>query len=226
MAGPDYFRPEPAKMKITRHDGLGYSLSLTNLVPNVDTVLYPAGHGVMQTAWRQSDGSGTVNRDFSMAFDNLDSDVEQFKPAVSELGHCHGAGANVMYLGDHGYSLIWPPELGTPPFQSGHGDKVVRVEWGPHTVFVPPLKLFPPTLQSEQDRRVVPESRRFRQPCTDDVFPCYVPGMSNSHRLSGRGSTNPQNLRSGVHKERSAIEYPSIHLAQQRGKEETQVTRR
>jgi oxalate decarboxylase/phosphoglucose isomerase-like protein (cupin superfamily) len=139
----DFFKPEPAEMKVSRHDGLGYAVSVTNLVPDVNTIkLYPAGHGLMETAWRQSGGSGTVNRHFSMAFDNLDSHVEQFQSAVYELGHRHGPGANVMYLGGHGYSLIWPPELGTTPFKDGHGDKVTRVEWGPNTVFVPPLNWF------------------------------------------------------------------------------------
>jgi mannose-6-phosphate isomerase-like protein (cupin superfamily) len=139
----DFFKPEPAEMKATRHDGLGYAVSVTNLVPDVDTVkLYPAGHGVLETAWREQGGSGTVNRHFSMAFDNLDSHVEQFQSAVYEIGHRHGPGANVMYLGGHGYSLIWPPEIGTTPFKDGHGDKVVRVEWGPNTVFVPPLNWY------------------------------------------------------------------------------------
>lgn len=139
----DYFRPEPAEMNPSRHDGLGYAVSVTNLVPDVNTIkLFPAGHGVLETAWRQSGGSGTVNRHFSLAFDNLDSHVEQFQPAVYELGHRHGPGANVMYLSGRGYSLIWPPELGKTPFKDGHGDKVIRVEWGPYTVFVPPMNWY------------------------------------------------------------------------------------
>jgi oxalate decarboxylase/phosphoglucose isomerase-like protein (cupin superfamily) len=139
----DFFKPESAEFRVTRRDGLGYAVSVTNLVPDVYTVkLYPAGHGVLETAWRELGGSGTVNRHFSMAFDNLDSHVEQFQPAVYEIGHRHGPGANVMYLGGHGYSLIWPPELGTTPFKDGKGDKVVRVDWGPNTVFVPPLNWY------------------------------------------------------------------------------------
>lgn len=139
----DFFKPESAEFRVSRRDGLGYAVSVTNLVPDVNTIkLYPAGHGVMETAWREMGGSGTVNRHFSMAFDNLDSHVEQFQPAVYELGHRHGPGANVMYLSGHGYSLIWPPELGTTPFKDGKGDKVIRVEWGPYTVFVPPLNWY------------------------------------------------------------------------------------
>ena len=139
----DFFKPEPTELRVTRRDGLGYAVSVTNLVPDVNTIkLYPAGHGAMETAWREAGGSGTVNRHFSMAFDNLDSHVEQFQPAVYEIGHRHGPGANVMYLSGHGYSLIWPPEIGQTPFKDGKADKVIRVDWGPNTVFVPPLNWY------------------------------------------------------------------------------------
>lgn len=139
----DFFKPEPAELRVSLRDGLGYAVSVTNLIPDVNTIkLYPAGHGAMETAWREAGGSGTTNRHFSMAFDNLDSHVEQFQPAVYEIGHRHGPGANVMYLGGHGYSLIWPPEIGEHPFRDGKGDKVVRVDWGPNTVFVPPLNWY------------------------------------------------------------------------------------
>jgi hypothetical protein len=139
----DFFKPEPAEFRVSRRDGLGYAVSVTNLIPDVYTIkLYPAGHGPMETAWREAGGSGTTNRHFSMAFDNLDSHVEQFMPSVYEIGHRHGAGANVMYLAGHGYSLIWPPELGEHPFRDGNGSKVVRVDWGPNTVFVPPLNWY------------------------------------------------------------------------------------
>ena len=139
----DFFKPEPAEFRVSRRDGLGYAVSITNLIPDVNTIkLYPAGHGPMETAWREAGGSGTTNRHFSMAFDNLDSHVEQFMPSVYEIGHRHGAGANVMYLSGHGYSLIWPPELGEHPFRDGNGNKVIRVDWGPNTVFVPPLNWY------------------------------------------------------------------------------------
>jgi len=139
----DFFKPEPVELKPNLRDKLGYAVSVTNLVPDVNTAkLYPAGHGVLETAWREAGGSGTTNRHYSMAFDNLDSHVEVFLPAVYEMAHKHGPGANVMYLYGHGYSLLWPPELGKDPYKDGHGDKVMRVDWGPYTVFVPPLNWY------------------------------------------------------------------------------------
>lgn len=51
--------------------------------------------------------------------------------------HYHGGGAILMILRSQGYSLMWPKELGDRPFESGHGDGVVRVDWKPGSVFSP-----------------------------------------------------------------------------------------
>ena len=140
---PDYFRPEPPEFKVTLKDSLGYAVSRTNLVPNVNTVkLYPAGHGELDTLWRRAGGSGTVNRHYSMAFDSLDSHVEEFQPAVYEIAHRHIGGAYLMYLSGRGYTLLWPMEAGEHPYASGHGDKVIRVEWHANTVFIPPTNWY------------------------------------------------------------------------------------
>jgi hypothetical protein len=140
---PDYFKPEPPEFKVTLKDSLGYAVSRTNLVPDVNTVkLYPAGHGEADTLWRRAGGSGTLNRHYSMAFDSLDSHVEEFQPAVYELAHRHVGGAYLMYLGGHGYTLLWPMEAGIHPYADGHGDKVVRVEWHANTVFIPPTNWY------------------------------------------------------------------------------------
>ncbi len=140
---PDYFKPEPPEFKVSLKDSLGYAVSKTNLVADVNTVkLYPAGHGELNTLWRQAGGSGTSNHHYSMAFDSLDSHVEEFQPAVYELAHRHIGGAYLMYLSGHGYTLLWPMEAGTHPYADGHGDKVMRVEWHANTVFIPPTNWY------------------------------------------------------------------------------------
>lgn len=174
----DFFKPEPAEFRVNRRDGLGYAVSVTNLIPDVNTIkLYPAGHGAMETAWREAGGSGTTNRHFSMAFDNLDSHVEQFMPSVYEIGHRHGPGANVMYLAGHGYSLIWPPEIGEHPFRDGKGSQVVRVDWGPNTVFVPPLNWyhqhFNPTNEPARFLKVGAFGSRVHMMASKEVFQEY-----------------------------------------------------
>jgi hypothetical protein len=139
----DYFRPEPPEFKVSLKDSLGYAVSKTNLVADVNTVkLYPAGHGEVDTLWRRAGGSGTLNHHYSMAFDSLDSHVEEFQPAVYEIAHRHTGGAYLMYLGGHGYTLLWPMEAGMHPYADGHADKVVRVEWHANTVFIPPTNWY------------------------------------------------------------------------------------
>jgi len=135
----DYFKPEPTEFKVTLKDKLGYAVSRTNLIPDVLTVkLYPAGHGALNTAWRKAGGSGTTNHHYSMAFDALDSHVEQFSPAAYEIAHRHLGGVYIMYLSGTGYSLLWPKSAGDQPYASGHGDQVVKVPWHKNTVFIPP----------------------------------------------------------------------------------------
>ncbi len=139
----DYFKPEPSEFKVSLKDSLGYAVSKTNLVPDVNTAkLYPAGHGNLETAWREAGGSGTLNHHYSMAFDSLDSHVEEFQPAVYEIAHRHVGGAWLMYLNGHGYTLLWPMEAGIHPYADGHGDKVVRVDWHANTVFIPPTNWY------------------------------------------------------------------------------------
>jgi hypothetical protein len=37
---------------------------------------------------------------------------------------------------------MWPNDLGTRPYEIGQGDKVVRVDWAPGSVFSPPTNWF------------------------------------------------------------------------------------
>lgn len=130
----DYFTGQPNKIVPPQEHR--HSYSITNLVPDVHTVnLYPAGHGVGQ-------GVGTVDHHFEMAGDTLDAHVEQWRVGVYERCHRHGAGDNVLILRGQGYSLMWPSTVGTKPFAGGHGSQVIRVDWHPGTLFVPPLGWF------------------------------------------------------------------------------------
>ena len=52
--------------------------------------------------------------------------------------HYHGPGAVLVGLKGRGYVNLWPRELGIHPWQDGHADQVVLVDWGPNSVYVPP----------------------------------------------------------------------------------------
>ncbi len=56
--------------------------------------------------------------------------------------HFHGPGAVLVGLKGKGYVNLWPTELGIHPWQDGHADKVVLVEWGPNSIYVPPNNWF------------------------------------------------------------------------------------
>jgi mannose-6-phosphate isomerase-like protein (cupin superfamily) len=52
--------------------------------------------------------------------------------------HYHGPGAVLVGLKGRGYVNLWPRELGIHPWQDGHADQVVLVNWGPNSIYVPP----------------------------------------------------------------------------------------
>ena len=47
-------------------------------------------------------------------------------------------GYHVVIIGGSGYTLMWPPDAGSRPWEAGKADMVVRVNYGQGTVFVPP----------------------------------------------------------------------------------------
>ena len=56
--------------------------------------------------------------------------------------HFHQGGAILLILRSQGYTLMWPPEAGIRPYQSGHADQVVKVDWREGSVFSPPSGWF------------------------------------------------------------------------------------
>lgn len=52
--------------------------------------------------------------------------------------HYHGPGAILLGLTGKGYVNLWSNTLGMHPYADGHGDKVVKVEWGPKSIYCPP----------------------------------------------------------------------------------------
>lgn len=56
--------------------------------------------------------------------------------------HYHPAGAALVILRSKGYSLMWPKEVGIRPYETGHEDAIVRVDWKVNGVFTPPTDWF------------------------------------------------------------------------------------
>jgi len=85
--------------------------------------------------WKAAGGSFTG---FEIAGNTLVGHLVEWPVGRYHKAHYHGAGAVLVILRSEGYTLIWPNDLGIHPYQDGHGDKVVRVDWKPGTAFGPP----------------------------------------------------------------------------------------
>jgi mannose-6-phosphate isomerase-like protein (cupin superfamily) len=77
-------------------------------------------------------GKGSTNIKFSLAGSAMAAHVSEFKVGTYKLGHRHDAGAHVIILSGHGYSLIWPngEEFG--------GKDWMKVDWRDGSVLSPP----------------------------------------------------------------------------------------
>jgi uncharacterized cupin superfamily protein len=53
-----------------------------------------------------------------------------------------GGAAVLINLRSEGYSLMWPAGLGSQPYESGQGDRVIRIDWQPGSVFSAPADYF------------------------------------------------------------------------------------
>ena len=63
--------------------------------------------------------------------------ISQWPVGIYHKAHYHGPGALLLGLRGKGYVLLWPHELGPRPYQDGHEDQVVTVNWGPRSIYTP-----------------------------------------------------------------------------------------
>ncbi len=60
------------------------------------------------------------------------------RTADDAVHHYHRPGAVLVGLKGNGYVNLWPKEFGIHPWQDGHANKVVQVQWGPNSIYSPP----------------------------------------------------------------------------------------
>jgi mannose-6-phosphate isomerase-like protein (cupin superfamily) len=105
----------------------------TNFIPDVQSAeLFDSGNY----------GAGNMAISYQMAGNVLAGHMAEWPPGKYRKAHHHGGGAVLFIVRSHGYTLLWPQELGMQPFASGHGDEVARVDWQPGSVFSPPTGWF------------------------------------------------------------------------------------
>ena len=81
-------------------------------------------------------GGETKTIQFTLAESIMHAHVSQFAPGVYKKAHWHGAGAHVLCLTGHGYSLVWPKDEPVDP------ERWIRTDWAPGSVFCPPEHYF------------------------------------------------------------------------------------
>ncbi|HLY64308.1 MAG TPA: ethanolamine ammonia lyase-activating protein [Chloroflexota bacterium] len=79
---------------------------------------------------------------FEISGNSLVGHIAEWPVGRYHKAHYHAAGAILLGLRSEGYVIMWPNELGPRPYESGHGDQVVKVNWGPGSVYSPPQGWF------------------------------------------------------------------------------------
>lgn len=74
--------------------------------------------------------------------------ISQWPVGRYHKAHYHGPGAILLGLDGEGYVLAWPSALGPRPYQNGHGDEVLKVNWSHNSIYSPPNAYFHQHLNS------------------------------------------------------------------------------
>lgn len=90
----------------------------------------------------EAKGSGFRGISYEMAGNVLVGHVAEWPAGRYQKCHYHLGGAVLLIVRSRGYTLMWPRELGPHPYQDGHEDQVVRVDWQEGSVFSPPTGWF------------------------------------------------------------------------------------
>ena len=105
----------------------------TNFIPDVRKAQLDA---------QEQKGAGVNITQFEISSNTLIGHLAEWPVGRYHKAHYHGGGAVLVILRSEGYSLMWPNDVGTKPYASGQGDRVVRVDWTPGSVFSPPTNWF------------------------------------------------------------------------------------
>ncbi|HEY3118841.1 MAG TPA: hypothetical protein VGK54_19030 [Chloroflexota bacterium] len=124
--GEDYFNRTDNRVTSGRYNG---TIWYTNFIPNVSEEfvedLEQKVAGGQLTGYRMAGGFPSGH-------------ISEWPVGRYHKAHYHGPGAVLVGLKGSGYVNIWPRELGIHPWQEGHADQTIRVDWGPNSIYVPP----------------------------------------------------------------------------------------
>lgn len=87
---------------------------------------------------REAKGAGVQITQFEVSGNGLIGHISEWPEGRYHKAHYHGPGAVLLGLESSGYVLLWSNESGTQPFQNGHGDEVIQINWKEGGVYCPP----------------------------------------------------------------------------------------
>lgn len=119
----DYFRRD-------RREGRAWE---TNFIPDVRMARIDPS---------ENRGPGALLSQFEIAENSLIGHLAHWPAGRYMLAHYHGGGAILLIIEGEGFSLMWSNEYGERPFEAGHGDKVVRINWKAGSSFSPPTNWY------------------------------------------------------------------------------------
>jgi mannose-6-phosphate isomerase-like protein (cupin superfamily) len=116
--GAGYYTPTPLK----EHPVNKRAFNSDAFIPDVTSVEIPLDG---------QRGAGYHHFELQMGGNFYDGWVGEYPPGRYSKAHAHESGAILVCLNGAGYTLAWQKALGIRPWESGHGDDVIRTEYGP-----------------------------------------------------------------------------------------------
>jgi mannose-6-phosphate isomerase-like protein (cupin superfamily) len=116
--GTGYYETSPLK----EHPMNKRALNADAFIPDATTVEIPLDG---------QRGAGYRHFELQMAGNFYDGWVGEYPTGRYSKAHAHESGPVLVCLSGAGYTLAWPKALGIRPWENGHGDDVVRTDYGP-----------------------------------------------------------------------------------------------
>ena len=141
----------------------------------------------------EAKGYGVRITSFDMGGSTLVGHIAEWPVGRYHKAHFHQGGAILLILRSEGYTLMWPQEAGIRPYQAGHADQVIKVDWREGSVFSPPSGWFHQHFNTGKEKA---RQLAFR-----------YSGESGKYLLGCWRAINKEGVRRSIHEGGTLIEY-------------------
>ncbi|HEU4340153.1 MAG TPA: hypothetical protein VFU31_01135 [Candidatus Binatia bacterium] len=101
----------------------------TNFIPDIKSALLEN---------LEVKGAGLRLSQFEMSGNALVGHLGEWPVGKYHKAHYHGPGAIIVGLQSVGYVLLWHKDLGLRPYETGHEEEVIEIQWGEASIYCPP----------------------------------------------------------------------------------------